>query len=160
MKGLKVKSGTLLFLVLLLIIPKGYSATPINATVFLIPGQMSPIYTIQVSKGEVVKWSFQTYNDSFNVGAIGLGVGTVVSSGHMADSGSVEALVTGSIMFYFTNMGSNSGYIDISIRIQEDTIEGYPYTIFIVILISIVSVISIKLKQMRRKMGNGEARRS
>ncbi len=151
MKGLKVKGGTLLFLALLLMIPEGFGATPINTTVFLIPGQMSPIYTIQVSKGDIVKWSFQTYNVSFNVMALGFGVGTMASTGNTADSGSVDALATGSIVFYFTSMGPNSGYIDISIRIRETSIEGYPHIIFIVILISVISIISIKKKSVKMR---------
>ena len=149
MKGLKVKSWTLLFLALLLMIPKGLSATPISTTIFLNPAQMSPFYTIQVSKGDIVLWSFQTYNDSFNVMALGSGVGTMVTTGNTADSGSIEALAAGSMGFYFTNAGSNSGYIDISISIREDSIEGYSFTIFIVTLISIISIISIMKKRVK-----------
>ena len=132
-------------------IPKGFGATSIKTTVFLNPFQMSPIYNMQVSRGDVVLWSFQTYNDSFNVQALGLGVGTMVSSGSTSDSGSVEALAAGNIGFYFTNMDLNSGYIDISIRIKEDSIEGYPYMIFVVIFISILSIISIKKKSVKRR---------
>ena len=156
MKILKIKSGIFLFLALLLMIPKGFGATPINTTIFLNFGQMSSMYTMQVSKGDVVLWSFQTYNDSFNVAALGFGVGTIVSSGHTSDSGSVEALAAGPIVVYFTNMGPDSGYIDISIRIKEDAIEGYPYMILIVILFSIVSMISIKKKSISKRYAESD----
>ena len=156
MKRLKIKSGIFFFLALLLMIPKGFGATPINVTVFLNPIQMSPMYTMQVSKGDIVLWSFQTYNDSFNVQALGTGVGTMVSSGSTSDSGSIEALAAGTIIFYFINMGSNSGYIDISIRIKEDAIEGYPYMIFIVMLFSIISMISIKKKSINKRYAESD----
>ena len=126
MKILKIKSGILLFLALLLMIPKGFGATPINVTLFLNFGQMSPMYTMQVSKGDVVLWNFQTYNDSFNVGVIGLGVGSIVSSGHTSDSGSVEALATGSIVVYFTNMDQIVDILILSLALKRTPLRDIP----------------------------------
>ena len=148
MKGSKGKSGIFLFLALLLIIPKGFCSSPINVTVFLNFGEISPFYTMSVSKDEIVLWSFQTYDTSFNVQAVAIGVGVMLSSGKTSDSGSVEALTTGDIVFYFANLGPDSGYIDIdiAIRIKEDSIDGYLSLPFIIIPVSIISLILIKRK--------------
>ena len=146
MKRLNSKSGIFLLLGLLLMIPKAY-ATPVNTTVFLNIAQTSPLYNMPASEGDTVLWSFQTYNDSFNVMAIGGGVGTVVSSGMTSDSGSVVAIATGNIMFTFMNLGPISGYIDISIRIKvEESIGAYNYITFIIISFTIIALISIKKK--------------
>ena len=146
MKGSKGKSGIFLFLALLLIIPKGFCSSPINATVYLNFGEISPFYTMSVSKDEIVLWSFQTYDTSFNVQAVAIGVGVMLSSGKTSDSGSVEALTTGNIVFYFANLGPDSGYIDIAIRIKEDSIDGYLSLPFMIIPVSIISLILIKRK--------------
>jgi len=154
MKGLKLRSGTILILVFLLILPKGSCSSSIDVTIFLNPGQISPIYYIQVSGGDVVKWSFRTYNDSFNVYALAVGVGTMASTGKTSDSGSIEALTNGNIVFYFQNMGPASGYIDIKAYIKKDTIEGYHPMIFIIMLISIISIamlVSLKKKSIKIK---------
>ena len=154
MKGLKLKSGIILILVFLFLLPKGSCSSSIDTTIFLNPGQISPIYNIQVSRGDVVQWSFQTYNDSFNVYALAVGVGTMGSVGKTADSGSIEALAIGNIGFYFQNMGPASGYIDIKAYIQVDTIEGYHPMIFIIMLISIISItmlVSLKKKSIKIK---------
>ena len=128
MKGLKIKSGIFLFLAFLLMIPRASCATPINTTVFLNISHITPIYNMPVSEGETVLWSFQTYNNSFNVLALGTGVGVMISSGETSDSGSVEALATGNILFTFMNSGPNNGYIDIAIIIKvENSIEGYTF---------------------------------
>lgn len=150
MRRIKTRSGIFLFLAFLLTIPRGVSATPINATVFLNVAQMSPIYNIAVSEGGTVLWSFQTYNDSFTVMAVGGGVGTVVSSGMTSDSGSVVAIATGNIAFTFMNLGSNSGYIDIDISIKaEDSIEAYTYITFFIISFTIIGLIAIKKKRIK-----------
>ncbi len=144
MKRLKTKSGIFLFLAIVLMIPKVY-ATPVNTTVFLNVAQMSPIYNMPVSEGGTVLWSFSTYNDSFIVTAVGGGVGTVVSVGMTSDSGSVVAIATGNIAFTFMNLGTNSGYIDITIRIKaENSIEGYTYITFFIISFTIIALVLIK----------------
>lgn len=144
MKGLKLTSGTILIFTFLLLIPKGYCATSVNDTVFLTPAQMTSFYYIQASKGDVVKWSFQTYDDSFNVNAFALSFWGLVSSDRTSDSGSVEAMVTTTIIFYFQNVGLTSGYVDINIHIKKDIIEGYYPLIFVIILIPIILIVSIK----------------
>lgn len=143
MKGLKLKSGIIILFTFFLIIPNGSSATSVNDTVFLAPAQMTDLYIIDSSLGDIVIWSFRTYDDPFSVTATCAGT-TLFSQGKTSDSGSVEALIPGGLIFYFMNTGPNSGYIDINIHIKQDTIEGYHPIIFIVILISIISIISIK----------------
>ena len=144
MKGLKITSGIILILVVIFITPIGFCATSVNETVFLTPGQITSVYNIQVSGGDIVVWSFQTRDDAFNVQAFGVGAGVMTSSGKTSDSGSIEALVTGNIAFTFQNMDSTSGYIEINIYIQKETIEGFHPVIIIIVLISIVSVLSIR----------------
>ena len=144
MKGLKLTSGTILIFIFLMLIPKGSCATSVNDTVFLTPGQMTSFYYIQASEDDVVQWSFQTYNNSFNVNALALNFWGLISSDRTSDSGSVEALVTGTITFYFQNGGLTSGYIDINIHIKKDIIDGYYPLIFIIILIPIILIVSIK----------------
>ena len=149
MKKLKTKSGIFFFLVFLLMIPKAY-ATPVNTTVFLNIAQISPIYNMSVSEGDTVLWSFSTYNSSFNVMAVGGGVGTMVSSGKTSDSGSIVAVATGNIAFTFMNSGLSSGYIDIAISIKvENSIGAYTYISFIIISFTIIALISIKKKSIR-----------
>ena len=143
MKGLKLKSGIIILFAFLLIITKGSCATSVNDTVFLAPAQMTNFYIIDSSLGDIVIWSFRTYDDPFSVTVTCAGA-TLFSQGKSSDSGSVETLIPGGLIFYFINTGSNSGYIDINIHIKNDTIEGYHPIIFIVILISIISIISIK----------------
>jgi hypothetical protein len=153
MKRLKVKVGIFLLLGFLLMIPRSATATPINATVFLNIAQTSPIYNMPASEGDTVLWSFETYNDPFNVMAVGGGVGTVVSSGMTSDSGSVVVIATGNIMFTFVNLGTNSGYIDIAISIKvENSIEGYTYITFFIISFTIMALILIKKKSIKAKL--------
>jgi hypothetical protein len=70
------------------------------------------------------------------------------STGKTSDSGSIRIVTTGNILFYFQNEGfevdSANGYIDINIYIKKDTIEGYPSMIFIITLISLITIILIK----------------
>ena len=143
MKALKLKSIAIIFLVFLLILLKGSCSSSINTTVYLNPGGISPSYTIQVSKGDVVEWSFQTYNDSFNVNAQAFGMGTMVSTGKTSDSGSIEALATGTLGFLFQNMGPSSGYIEIKASIKQDTVDGYHPIIFIIMLSFIISIATL-----------------
>lgn len=142
MKGIKIKTGVLFTLAFFMIIPRGFCS--VNETLYLSPIQMSPYYTLQVSEGDVVRWSFETYNDSFPVTAIGTGVVYFLSQGQTSDSGSAEAIITGGVIILFQNAGSNGGYIDIRVSIREDSIDGYIPQIFIIILISLISIISIK----------------
>ena len=157
MKGLKLKSGLFVILAIFLMIPKGTCATSVNDTIFLNAGSMSPIYSISVSRRDIVKWSFQTYNDSFNVYVLAYTYASanhiqvyMDSSGKTSDSGSIRVVTTGNILFYFQNEGwevdSASGYIDISIRNKGVTIAGYHPLIFLVILISVISIVSLKRK--------------
>ena len=150
MRRIKTRSGIFLFLAFLLTIPRGVSATPINATVFLNIAHTSPIYNMPASEGDTVLWSFQTYNNSFTVTAVGGGVGIVFSTGTTSDSGSVVAFATGNIMFTFINLGPTSGYIDIAISIKaENSIEGYPYIIFTVISFTVIALILIQKKRIK-----------
>ena len=149
MKGLKLINGTILIFTFLLLIPNGSCATSVNDTVFLNPAQMTSFYVIEASEEDVVQWNFQTYNDSFNVNAYALNFWGLISSGRTSDSGSVEAMVTGTITFFFQNAGLTSGYIDINIHIKEDVIEGYSPWIFTIIIISIISIVSIKKKGVK-----------
>jgi len=148
MKGLKVKSGLVLIFGFLLMIPNGSCATSVNDTVYLNPGMIS-FYFIQASEGDIIRWSFQTYNNFFNVSVFALNFWGLISSEKISDSGSLEAYLPGSytITFYFQNGGSTSGYIDINIHKKKETIEGYIPIIFIVSLISLISIISIKNKK-------------
>lgn len=151
MKGLKLVRGIIFIFIFLLLIPKGSCASSVNDTVFLTPGQATNFYFIQASEDDVVQWSFHTYNDSFNVNAFALNFWGLISSDKTSDSGSVEAYLPGSytFTFYFQNAGSASGYIDINIHIREETIEGYYPLIFIIIFISIISMVSIKKKGVK-----------
>ena len=155
MNRLKLKSGSFVILAIFLMIPKGTCDTSVNDIVFLNAGSQSPIYSISVSWGDIVKWSFRTYNDSFNVYTLAYQYVSdnaiqvyMDSTGKTSDSGSIRIVTTGNILFYFQNEGfevdSANGYIDINIYIKKDTIEGYPSMIFIVTLISLITIISIK----------------
>jgi len=135
------------------LIPNGSCATSVNDTVFLTPGAATSFYFIQVSEDDVVQWNFQTYNDSFSVNAFALNFWGLISSDKTSDSGSVEAYLPGSytITFFFQNVGSTSGYIDINIHIKKE-IDGYYPLILSIIIIAIISIVLIKKKHIKITM--------
>lgn len=150
MKEIKIKVGIVFILTFLAIVPSGLCLNSVNETIYLSPIQMSPLYLLQFSRGDVVRWSFETHDDPFPVTAIGMGMANFVSQGQTSDSGSAEIVAPGIVIIYFQNAGSNGGYIDIRIGIRKDTIEGYIPQIFIIVLISLISIISIKKIQGRK----------
>jgi hypothetical protein len=147
MKKLKLSSGIIIILAFLLLIPKVSCS---SYTVFLNMGQMAGPYILQVSEEDKIRWSYQTYNDSFTVSAYCTGVAVMTSTG-TSDSGTVKAIITGGVIFAFMNIGSTSGYIDINIRVvKERAIKGYHLIIFIITIISIISIISIRKMRIKK----------
>lgn len=139
--------GVIIGLIVLMITPIGSSATSIDETLFLDPGHIPVIRTLQVSNGDVVRWSFLTRDDPFKVNMISTGAGVMVSSGKTSDSGSVEAIATGTIAFTFFNMDSVSGYIELKIYIQAESIGGFYPILIVMTLLPLTLILLIRKRK-------------
>ena len=135
------------FLSLFLFIPQVKS---IMETVYLDPGERTDFSTIKVNENDVVRWSFNTHDNSFIVYCYlflyGDSWGELpLSSAKKADSGERIMQEELNLLFVCINTDSVGGYIDIDVHIKrEPTVSSYSFIIVVISILSIISVVIIK----------------
>lgn len=125
----------------------------IKDTVYLEYQDVTPVYSLEVSEGDLILWEFRTYDNPFICELRCLEWAVFVSWDKTSDKGILEVLESNTYRFRFDNIGQHppqGGYLEFEIKVIV-RIPLY-YLLIILAIVSFISLISIASIKLKKKM--------
>jgi hypothetical protein len=125
----------------------------ISDTVYLEKWDVTEDCIFELNKGDLIIWEFRTYGNAFIAELRAHESNVFMSHGKTSDKGILEISEDGLLSFFFENVGdTGGGFLEFEIKIQV-RISGYSL-MFVLMIISLFSVISIKTLKKNTKHVN------